>query len=452
MNPVDAAPGDQVPASRRWWARAAFVAVLCAAVVPVVVAGLRGAVALLVASVAVAAVTVAALYWFLATRGLARALSLGLAVVAPLALPVLFVREGVLWVALVSVALVLLALLCARAALRRGSEQGMPEYPAPPVHRPFLVMNPRSGGGKVVKFDLQRKAEELGAEVALLAGPGPVDVEALARQAVERGADLLGVAGGDGTQALVAAIAAEHGLPFLVISAGTRNHFALDLGLDREDPAAGLDALRDGVELRVDLGRIGGRVFVNNASFGVYADVVQSPEYRDDKTGTALRMMPDLLARDSATRLRARIDGDTTVEGAQAVLVSNDPYATDDLAGLGRRPRLDRGVLGVVAISVAGAGQAVDLLRRARSRGLVQRAATEVVVDADAPEIPVGVDGEALMLPTPVRCTVEPQVLRVRVPRHRPGALVSAPTWDWARLRDLAFRPQRSSSASSGLR
>ncbi|QRE79319.1 diacylglycerol kinase [Rhodococcus ruber] len=450
MSPVDAVPGDHVPTSRRWWARAAFAAVLGAAAVPVIVAGLRGALALLAVSVAVAAVTVAALYWFLATRGLLRALSLGLAVVVPLALPVLFVRERVLWVALVSVALVLLALACARAALRRDT--GMPEYPAPPVHRPFLVMNPRSGGGKVVKFDLQRKAEELGAEVALLAGPGPVDVEALARQAVERGADLLGVAGGDGTQALVAAIAAEHGLPFLVISAGTRNHFALDLGLDREDPAAGLDALRDGVELRVDLGRIGGRVFVNNASFGVYADVVQSPEYRDDKAGTALRMMPDLLARDSATRLRARIDGDTTVEGAQAVLVSNDPYATDDLAGLGRRPRLDRGVLGVVTISVAGAGQAVDLLRRTHSRGLVQRVATEVVVDAEAPEIPVGVDGEALTLPTPVRCTVEPQALRVRVPRRRPGTLVSAPTWDWARLRDLAFRPQRSSSVSSGLR
>ncbi|MDX5455023.1 MAG: diacylglycerol kinase, partial [Rhodococcus sp. (in: high G+C Gram-positive bacteria)] len=115
--------------------------------------------------------------------------------------------------------------------------------------------------------------------------------------------------------------------------------------------------------------------------------------------------------------------------------------------------RLDRGVLGVVTISVAGAGQAVDLLRRTHSRGLVQRVATEVVVDAEAPEIPVGVDGEALTLPTPVRCTVEPQALRVRVPRRRPGTLVSAPTWDWVRLRDLAFRPQRSSSSvSSGLR
>ena len=124
----------------------------------------------------------------------------------------------------------------------------------------------------------------MGAEVALLDGPGIVDVAALARDAVARGADLLGVAGGDGTQALVAGIAAEHDLPFLVISAGTRNHFALDLGLDRDDPSTCLDGLTDGVEIRVDLGVIGGRTFVNNASFGAYAEIVQSPAYRDDKT------------------------------------------------------------------------------------------------------------------------------------------------------------------------
>jgi diacylglycerol kinase family enzyme len=105
------------------------------------------------------------------------------------------------------------------------------------------------------------------------------------------------VAGGDGTQALVAAIAAEHGIPLLVISAGTRNHFALDVALDREDPSRCLDALRDGVELRVDLGFIGGRPFVNNASFGAYAAVVQSPASRDDKRRTTTEMLPDLLAR-----------------------------------------------------------------------------------------------------------------------------------------------------------
>src|ERR1700748_209442 len=100
---------------------------------------------------------------------------------------------------------------------------------------------------------------------------------------VAGGADLLGVAGGDGTQALVADVAVEHGLPFLVISAGTRNHFALDLGLDRDDPSKCLDALIDGVELHVDLGVVNGRPFVNTVSFGAYAALVQSPEYRADK-------------------------------------------------------------------------------------------------------------------------------------------------------------------------
>ena len=137
----------------------------------------------------------------------------------------------------------------------RPRPPGMPEYDAATSAAPFIVMNPRSGGGKVGRFGLKEKAEALGAEVALLEGPGTVDVVALAQRALARGADLLGVAGGDGTQALVAGVAAEHDVPFLVISAGTRNHFALDLGLDREDPSTCLAALTDdAVELRVDLG------------------------------------------------------------------------------------------------------------------------------------------------------------------------------------------------------
>src|SRR6185503_19320178 len=158
----------------------------------------------------------------------------------------------------------------------------MPEHPAePPARHPYLIMNPKSGGGKVEKFDLKSKAEELGAEVFLIDGSEPVDVAEVAREAVAQGADLLGVAGGDGTQALVAGVAADRGIPFLVISAGTRNHFALDLGLDREDPSRCLEALTDGVELRVDLGSVNGRSFVNNASFGAYAELVRRPEYRD---------------------------------------------------------------------------------------------------------------------------------------------------------------------------
>ena len=168
-------------------------------------------------------------------------------------------------------------------------------------------MNPRSGGGKVAKFGLADKANARGADVALLEGPG-ISTWPPARQAVDGGADLLGVAGGDGTQALVAGIAAARDMPIMGISAGTRNHFALDLGLDRDDPSTCLDALTEGVELHIDLGRIGDRTFVNNASFGAYAQVVQSPAYRDEKTGTALAMLPDLL---TGTRERTWWSGST---------------------------------------------------------------------------------------------------------------------------------------------
>ena len=289
--------------------------------------------------------------------------------------------------------------------------------PAARPRRPFLIMNPRSGGGKVTRFGLQDKAEALGAEVALLEGPGMVDVAALARQTVADGADLLGVAGGDGTQALVAGIAAEHGLPFLVISAGTRNHFALDLGLDREDPATCLDALTDGEELRVDLGVIADRTFVNNASFGAYAEVVRSPAYRDDKRGTTLQMLPELLnGHQGAGCPPGPVPPD---RGPQALLVSNGPYEMSDVAGLGRRARLDAGTLGVVAVRVDSARQAAGSCGGARHRAdhAHRRGGHR---GRRRPQIPVGIDGETVMLPAPVRCTIRPRALRVVVPRNVP--------------------------------
>jgi diacylglycerol kinase family enzyme len=355
---------------------------------------------------------------------------------------VLYARARLIWVVAVFALLWLAALAVGRRALAiSGAPAGPREYEVPPPRKPYLIMNPRSGGGKVDRFHLAERARELGAEVALL--DGAVEVTDLARRAVDAGADLLGVAGGDGTQALVAGIATEYGLPFMVISAGTRNHFALDLGLDRADPAACLDALTDGVEVHVDLGLIGDRTFVNNASFGAYAAVVQSAAYRDDKVGTALDLLPDLLAGQQGPRLRL-IVGDTAVAGPQAVLISNNPYGADDLAGLGRRPRLDDGVLGVLAITVNNAVEAAKLLRgRSRAKSLTVCTAPDAVIDADTPAVPVGIDGEAVTLQTPVHCTIRPGALRVRVPRHRPGVPAPKPEMDWARLRQLALSTGR---------
>ena len=257
---VTSVVGPRSVPAQHWLARLSFLFVGLAVAFVAVFAELKSFTMLAVGLVG-AAVSLAAAFFFLSRRGVWRWLSLAVFVLTPIAVIAVFALRNLLWVAVVAAAIWLLASMTARLALARDhTDWRMPEHPAePPARHPYLIMNPKSGGGKVEKFDLKRKAEELGAEVFLIDGSEPVDVAKVAREAVAQGADLLGVAGGDGTQALVAGIAAQHGIPFVVISAGTRNHFALDLGLNRDDPSACLGALSDGVELRVDLGMINAR-------------------------------------------------------------------------------------------------------------------------------------------------------------------------------------------------
>ena len=435
---VTAAESPRSAPEQHWLARLSFLFVGLAVVFVAVFAELKSLTMLAVGLVG-AVVSLAAAYFFLSRRGVWRWLSLAVFVLTPIAVIAVFALRNLLWVAVVAAAIWLLASMTARLALVRDHpDWRMPEHPAePPAQHPYLIMNPKSGGGKVEKFDLKRKAEERGAEVFLIDGSEPVDVAKVAREAVAQGADLLGVAGGDGTQALVAGIAAEHGIPFVVISAGTRNHFALDLGLDREDPSSCLGALSDGVELRVDLGVINGQTFVNNASFGAYAEVVETPAYRDDKLNTTLNLLPDLLQGQRGIRLSARTD-DMEIRSPQALLVANNPYGTGDIAGLSRRARLDAGLLGVIGVKVRNVQQAIDLLRGRRAVGVRVLTTKKIEITADVPQIPVGVDGEALSMSTPVVCAISPGALRVWVPRDRPGVAPPKPPLNWARLWHLA--------------
>jgi diacylglycerol kinase family enzyme len=439
--------------SARWLARLSFACAISAIVVVVIAAGPRSLVMLAVGLLA-AAVSVVAAYWFLSRRGVLRWLSLAVFVAAPVAVIVIYALHSLLWVALAAAAGWLLAGMTARAALAGDRGQWrMPEYlVSRPARHPFLIMNPKSGGGKVARFDLPRKARDLGAEVFLLGGPEPVDLAEVVRAAIARGADLLGVAGGDGTQALVAGIAAEYGIPLMVIAAGTRNHFALDLGLDRDQPLACLGALSDAVELHVDLGVAGERTFVNNASFGAYAEVVEAPAYRGAKLRTTLDLLPDLLGSHHGPQLTAHVDG-TQISEPQALLVANNPYGTGDIAGLGRRVRLDRGVLGVVAVTVGSARQALGLLRARHTAQVQVLTARTVTITADTKRLPAGIDGEAVSLTVPVRCTIRPRALRVWVPRERPGVAPPRPELDWARLWHLAGwgrRPQPPGGPAEG--
>ncbi|MGI5460749.1 diacylglycerol/lipid kinase family protein [Streptomyces sp. CA-249302] len=417
----------------------ARLALLCLAGAVAFVAA-AGQWAVLVLGLVGLALAGAGLWWALAHRGPARLLGALLAVAAPVGVLVLYAVSGLWVVAIAALASWTAALACARSALRRlRKPHGMHSRSSRPPRRPVIIMNPRSGAGKVGRYGLVERAQRLGARVILLDLDSDPDPVALARQAIAEGADLLGVAGGDGTQALVAGVAAEHGLPFMLLTAGTRNHFAMDLGLDREDPATGLDALTDGVELRIDLGDVSGRPFVNTVSFGTYAEIVQSPDYRDAKAATALDQLPDLLAGEAGTALEVRADG-RELPAPQAVLVSNNPYARADPLGGGRRPRLDDGTLGVIAVRVEGPAQAAEVVLLGEwAGGITSLTSREVVVEAEEELIPVAVDGEALTLPTPVVCTVRPGALRVRVPRHRPGAPYAAPSVDWRRVLRLAL-------------
>jgi hypothetical protein len=292
----------------------------------------------------------------------------------------------------------------------------LPSVPAP--ERPFLFINPRSGGGKAAKFNLAAEATSRGYETVELE-PGD-DLETLVREGIAKGADALAMAGGDGSQAIVAAIAAELELPYACIPSGTRNHFALDLGVDREDVVGALEAFVDGGEKRVDLAEVNGRTFVNNASLGVYAEAVSREGYREAKMRTLLDTLPDALGPDGdGLELRWRDPTGVDHRSTALVLVSNNAYLLGLAVGSGTRPRMDEGLLGVVELRPPdGSPTAVEAPWQ-------ELTAPTLEVDCDRP-VPIGVDGESLTLDPPLRFKSRPGALRVRIAHRHPGASPSA--------------------------
>jgi len=413
--------------ARRAWAVLAIAAPLTAVVV-VVTALLQDPLQLVIALVLLG-VAVASGWAALVRRGTVRVLWVILAVVALgsiVALPDLRTFA----VLAIVIALLLVAAIASRAALGHDLAPAVHSARVGPAERGVLLMNPRSGGGKVARFELERLAREQGITPVVLQ-PGD-DLRALAEEAATR-ADVLGMAGGDGSQALVADVARQHDLPFVCVPAGTRNHFALDLGLDRENVAAALAAYGEAAERRVDLALLGDRVFVNNASLGVYATVVQSPKYRDAKVATVAEQLPELLGpgADRFDLHYARPDG-AAEPPADIVLVSNGAYRLDRLTGFGTRERMDTGALGIVTVTVDRARDLPTLItaeltgKLARFRGYRNWAAREFVVRSGKALVEVGVDGEALRLAPPLRFRSLPGALRVRVPLDSPGVAPAA--------------------------
>jgi diacylglycerol kinase family enzyme len=275
--------------------------------------------------------------------------------------------------------------------------------------RPVLFVNPKSGGGKAGRVRLDHAARERGIEPVVLAPAD--DLAALVEQAVAGGADALGMAGGDGSLGIVASAARAHGLPFVCVPAGTRNHFARDIGASPNDLVGALDAFMDAVERRIDIGQVNGHLFLNNVSLGVYGAAVQRGSYRGAKVRTLLETAREVLgpSRELPT-VRFVDDVGVTHTDPAMILVSNNPYALQPPLSPGKRGALDSGMLGVVVLYKPGDGQ------RGPGKGWTARS---LQVTAGQP-VDAGVDGEAVLLTPPLQFEIVPRALRVRVPvRHR---------------------------------
>jgi len=287
-----------------------------------------------------------------------------------------------------------------------------------PTH-PVLIVNPRSGGGTAERLDLASECRARGIEPAVLQRDD--DLLALAESAASRGADAIGVAGGDGSQAVVADLAVRHDLPFVCVPAGTRNHFAFDIGVDRADVVGALDAFARGVERRIDLARVNGRSFINNASMGAYAVIVQSPDYRNAKLETVARMLPEVLPpRAAPFDFDFDAPDGTKWQGPQLMLVSNNPYRVPRPGIPGTRRGMDQGVLGVIAAHTVGARELLALMATEstgsalRLPGWLEFSTASLTVDARSP-VDVALDGEACVLDPPLRFESVPRALRLRV-------------------------------------
>ena len=436
---------QSVSPTRRLSAIVALVAVV--AVLAVAVVGLLQRPLVLVVAIACLGVAIAAAAYALTRTGARRLVAAVVAILALAAPLALVVAYGRLLQLLLLIALVAVAAVATRHALGRDLTS-LKSGPTPgtsvgPAIRPVLLMNPRSGGGKVERFHLVQEARRRGIEPVVL-GPGD-DLLELAERAVAGGADVLGMAGGDGSQALVAGVAAAHDVAFVCVPAGTRNHLAMDLGLDRDDVVAALDAFGAAVERRIDLGLVGERVFVNNATMGLYAKIVQSPAYRDHKVDTALELLPAMLGPGATPfDLRFTSPDGTEHQSAHLILVSNNRYELSHPEGFGSRRRLDAGTLGIVAARLQSPGEAARFAQLQAS-GPTRRPAdwlewtdTSFQVRSGQP-VEVGVDGEAMLLDPPIRFRIVPGALRVRIPPQAPGYSPAAavPTPGWATLTAL---------------
>jgi diacylglycerol kinase family enzyme len=302
------------------------------------------------------------------------------------------------------------------------------DVPAPVVDRlsadhPVLFVNPKSGGGKATDADIAAIAVQRGIEVKVLERGD--DLTELAAAAIAGGADAIAMAGGDGSLGYVASATIDAGIPFICIPAGTRNHFARDLGLDRSEIVGALDAFSGEIRM-LDYATVNGRVFLNVASLGLYAETVSDPAYRDAKIETARETLQSLKASGMSFDLQFSDRNGQRHDSADLIMVSSGRYAIKGPPGdIGKRANLDQGQLGVITLNAPDPAAAIEVATLwaagaiDRFRGWEQWETSTFDVESNS-TVSIGIDGETVRMVPPLHFEIHSAAFPVAVPEGTP--------------------------------
>jgi diacylglycerol kinase family enzyme len=246
----------------------------------------------------------------------------------------------------------------------------------------------------------------------------------------DSGFDAVVGGGGDGTLNTIANALAGTAKPFGVLPLGTHNHFAKDLGVPLDLDAA-VERIAAGQPLRVDVGEVNGRVFINNSSLGLYPDIVRDRERQQKRLGrgkwpafawAALAV----LRRYAFMRVRLTVDGTERVRRTPFVFIGNNEYRMEGFA-IGERAGLQDGRLSLYVAQRPGRLRLLQLALRAlfgrlrQARDFDTLLATEIVIESRHRRLHVATDGEVSLMTPPLRYRIRPASLTVMAGEPTPA-------------------------------
>lgn len=298
----------------------------------------------------------------------------------------------------------------------------------------IVILNPAAGSrwsAGELRSLLAAAVAELGRELRIIEpAPGqplPPLAQEIVADAAASGAMVI-AAGGDGTISTVAAACFLRNVPLGVIPTGTFNYFAREWGVP-EQPVDALLAALAGVRTRVDVGFANGRLFLNNASFGLYPRLIRERESTKARLGrhrwvARLAALGSMLSGQRRFAVSMETDGLRQIRRATMVFVGNNALQLQQL-GLEVAGCIMQGRLAVVVQPPLGRLQRLRQMllglfgRLGQEAALERGCASTLVVDSKRHQIELAIDGELCRLPPPLVFSKGRQALTVMLPVRR---------------------------------